>query len=44
MEVQNILNSWTASGRVATSSGRLVETSQTVSTTEIQLREEIGEA
>jgi hypothetical protein len=43
-EVRNILKSWTASGRVATSSGCLAETSQTVSTVEIQLRIEIGEA
>jgi hypothetical protein len=43
-EVRNILKSWTASGRVATSSERLAETSQTVLTIEIQLRVEIGEA
>jgi len=36
------MKSWTASGRVATSSGRLAETSQIVSTAEIQLRVEIG--
>jgi hypothetical protein len=33
----NILKCWTASERVATSSGRLVEISLTVSTSEIQL-------
>jgi hypothetical protein len=35
---------WTASRRVATSSRRLAETSQIVSTSEIQLRVEFGEA
>jgi hypothetical protein len=43
-EVQNIMKSWTASGSVAMLSGRLAETSQTVSTTKIQLCVEIGEA
>jgi hypothetical protein len=43
-ETQNILKCWTSSGRVATSSRRLAETSQTVPTTEIQLRVELGEA
>jgi len=33
----NILKCWTATGRVATSSGRLAETSLTMSTSEIQL-------
>jgi hypothetical protein len=37
MEHWNILKCWTAFGRVATSSGRLAETSLTVSTSEIQL-------
>jgi hypothetical protein len=36
----NILKCWTVSGRVATSSRRLAETSQTMSTSEIQLRVE----
>jgi hypothetical protein len=36
-EHRNILKCWTAFGRVATSSGRLAETSLIVSTSEIQL-------
>jgi len=43
-ETWNILECWTSSGSVATSSRRLVESSQIVSTAEIQLCVEIGEA
>jgi len=44
MDTWNILECWTSSRLVVTSSGRLVETSQTVSTAEIQLCVEIREA
>jgi hypothetical protein len=40
-EHSNILKCWTASGRVATSSGQLVETSLTMLTSEIQLNVEL---
>jgi len=42
--VRTACRDWTSFGRVATSSGRLAKTPQTVSIAEIQLRVEIGEA